>query len=112
MQAYENLKNEGIHCAVVDMPSYDGEMLADCAAEGKPLIVVEQNNGHVWQNMLKDFANRGLSINTEKFHAVNTLNGSSKPQFIHSGTYTQLTKKHELDAQEIARRTIKIRYKE
>ncbi|HXA50303.1 MAG TPA: hypothetical protein VNV86_08375, partial [Candidatus Acidoferrum sp.] len=38
---------------VVDMPSIDEQLLLQLYDSGKPVLIAEQNNGYIWQNLLK-----------------------------------------------------------
>ena len=83
----------GIKVGVVDMPSVDAELLLQLYASNKLLIFAEQNNGYLWQNLLKALyqnRNRTELKNLKRVLTINTLNSKGQPQFIHSATYEEL----------------------
>ena len=43
----------GIPVGVVDMPSIDEQLLLELYNSGQRLILAEQNNGYIWQNLLR-----------------------------------------------------------
>ena len=46
-------RDEGLAVGVVDMPSIDEELLLSLHDSDKVLVLAEQNNGYIWQNLLK-----------------------------------------------------------
>jgi transketolase C-terminal domain/subunit len=80
-----------VAASVVDMPSIDEDLLLNLYGSGKLLCFAEQNNGYIWQNFLKILYRRGISCNWDRVMTVNTLDANGRPQFIHSGTYEELT---------------------
>ena len=90
------------------MPSIDETLLCDLHDSGKQLIVAEQNNGYIWQNLLKVLWRRGKTVNPDRIRAINTLDSEGRAQFIHSGTYEELVSAFELSGELIARRILKI----
>jgi transketolase len=88
LAAAELCAARGVKAGVVDMPSIDEELLLRLRASGKPLFIAEQNNGYIWQNLLKVLYRHGRT--PDKIVAINTLTAEGKPQFIHSGTYEEL----------------------
>jgi len=98
----------GVPVRVVDMPSIDPALIAELYESGKPLIVAEQNNGFIWQNILKVLYRQGTSIDPALIVAVNTLGRDGRPQFIHSGTYEELVAAFGLSGERIARRVFGI----
>jgi transketolase C-terminal domain/subunit len=98
----------GVPVRVVDMPSIDPALIAELYESGKPLIVAEQNNGFIWQNILKVLYRQGTSIDPARIVAVNTLGRDGRPQFIHSGTYEELVAAFGLSGERIARRVFGI----
>ena len=98
----------GVSVGVVDMPSIDETLLCDLHDSGKQLIVAEQNNGYIWQNLLKVLWRRGKTVNPDRIRAINTLDREGRAQFIHSGTYEELVSAFELSDELIARRILKI----
>jgi transketolase len=96
----------GMAVGVVDMPSIDEDLLLELYNSGQLLLLAEQNNGYIWQNLLKIlYRNRGRvgPGGWERIVTVNTLKGDGQPQFIHSGTYEELIAAFDLSPDVIAR---------
>jgi transketolase C-terminal domain/subunit len=90
---------------VVDMPSIDADLLIDLYDSGKPILIAEQNNGYIWQNLLKVlWRHRGEREARGRIVAVNTLTSEGRPQFIHSATYEELIDVFGLSAPKLAER--------
>ncbi len=98
----------GVPVRVVDMPSIDEDLLCELYDTGKPLLIAEQNNGYIWQNLLKVLYRRGKTVYPDRIIAVNTLDRASRPQFIHSGTYEELVEAFNLSGELLAKRILKI----
>jgi transketolase C-terminal domain/subunit len=83
----------GVNVGVVDMPSIDEDLLLKLYASGKLICFAEQNNGFILQNFMKTlYRHRDrASGDLTRVMSVNTLDRSGYPQFIHSGTYEELT---------------------
>jgi transketolase C-terminal domain/subunit len=99
------VKCEGISVGVVDMPSIDEKLLLELYDSGQLLILAEQNNGYIWQNLLKVlYRNRGKakSDGWDRIVTINTLRSDGRPQFIHSGTYEELIAAFHLTPEAIA----------
>jgi transketolase len=95
----------GIAVGVVDMPSIDEKLLLDLYNSGQWLVLAEQNNGYIWQNLLKVlYRNRGKvkSDGWDRIITINTLKSDGQPQFIHSGTYEELIEAFHLTPDAIA----------
>jgi transketolase len=104
----------GIAVGVVDMPSIDEELLLKLYQSNQLLILAEQNNGYIWQNLLKVlYRNRGKvdAGGWDRIVTINTLDREGRPQFIHSGTYEELIAAFHLTPDAIAH-TIAERLKE
>jgi transketolase len=104
----------GIPVGVVDMPSIDEKLLLELYTSGQLLILAEQNNGYIWQNLLKVlYRHRGKvkADGWERIVTLNTLKTDGQPQFIHSGTYEELIAAFHLSPDAIAH-TIEERVKE
>ncbi len=100
---------QGVAAAVVDMPSIDGGLLLRLYDSGKPLILAEQNNGYIFQNFFKVLYGAGRPVNggdLKRVIAINTLDASLRPRFIHSGNYEELTAAFGLSAPQLARAVI------
>jgi transketolase len=96
----------GMPVGVVDMPSIDGDLLLELYNSGQLLLLAEQNNGYIWQNLLKIlYRNRGRvkAGGWERIVTLNTLKSDGQPQFIHSGTYEELIAAFCLTPDAIAR---------
>jgi transketolase len=96
----------GMPVGVVDMPSIDEDLLLELYNSGQLLLLAEQNNGYIWQNLLKIlYRNRGRvkPDGWERIVAVNTLKSDGEAQFIHSGTYEELISAFGLSPDAIAR---------
>jgi len=91
----------GIPVGVVDMPSIDQQMLLELNRSGQVLVLAEQNNGYIWQNLLKILYWHGEPA--RQVLTINTLDDHGQPQFIHSGTYEELTEAFDVNASGIAR---------
>jgi transketolase len=102
MEAAHLLEERGVRTGVVDMPSIDETLLLDLYDSGRTVVVAEQNNGYIWVHFTKTLFENRRSIDTSKLHAVNTLDEEHRPQFIHSATYEQLTKRFGLSADALA----------
>ena len=92
----------GVKTGVVDMPSIDEVLLLELYESGRHIIVAEQNNGYIWVHFMKTLFEKKQNIDTSRIHAVNTLDGEGKPQFIHSATYNQLATRFGLSAEALA----------
>jgi transketolase len=93
----------GIGVTVVDLPSIDDTLLLQLYDSRKLLIFAEQNNGYIWQNFLKVmYRHRKASADLARVATINTLDSEGRPQFIHSGTYEELTEAFGLTGAQIA----------
>lgn len=104
----------GIPVGVVDMPSIDPQLLQELYKSGQLLVLAEQNNGYIWQNLLKVLARNRVPLDAsgwDRILTINTLQRDGQAQFIHSGTYEELTVAFGLAADAIAD-TIKEHLKE
>ena len=114
LAAAQKCAASGIAVGVVDMPSIDEALLLELYQSSQLLILAEQNNGYIWQNLLKVlYRNRG-KVNAggwDRIVTINTLNHEGRPQFIHSGTYEELISAFHLTPDAIAH-TIAERLKE
>lgn len=95
------LEKEGIRAGVIDMPSFDQELMATLWNEGKLIILAEQNNGFLYK-MTKDslFGKKGIG----RIVPINALDMKGERQFIHSATYDQLLDHFGLSPEAIARK--------
>ena len=87
LAAADECARRGIATGVVDMPSIDEELLLRLHDSGKVLVFAEQNNGYLWQNLLKVLCHRKKSNQcVDRIVSVNTRTAEGKPRFI-LGTY-------------------------
>ena len=98
MAASKKAAEEGLSIGVVDMPSYDPETVLALAEAGTPVLFAEQNNGYLWSKATRTLFQDGRGFDPSRMKAVNLLDKDGKPQFVHSGTYKQLTAAYRLDA--------------
>jgi hypothetical protein len=82
------------------MPSIDEDLLGRLCESGRLVCLAEQNNGFILQNLLRILYRRGADAGP--ILAINTLDAAGKPQFIHSGTYEELTHAFGLTPPQIA----------
>ncbi|MPZ21376.1 MAG: transketolase [Luteitalea sp.] len=96
--------SHGLEVGVVDMPSIDEDLLIRLCESGTLVCVAEQNNGYIFQNLLKVLYRRGKDRGTslERVVAINTLDSEGRPRFIHSGTYEELIRAFGLAPSQIA----------
>jgi transketolase C-terminal domain/subunit len=106
LAAAELCRRSGVNVRVIDMPSIDEEMLVELVNSGKFLVFTEQNNGYIWENLLKVvYANRSRTRmeHLNNVATINTLDANGRPQFIHSATYEELIDAFGLKPTAIAR---------
>ncbi len=104
LAAADALKEKGISVKVVDMPSVDEEMLLTLYRSGKPVVLAEQNNGYLANKLPKLLLREGEVMDPSRILTVNMLDETGAPQFVHSGTYAQLTKAFGLSGAQLAER--------
>src|SRR5450755_3431300 len=83
LAAAKKCADAGIAVGVVDMPSIDEKLLLDLYNSGQWLVLAEQNNGYIWQNLLKVlYRNRGKvkAGGWDRIIAINTLKSDGQPQ--------------------------------
>lgn len=102
LAAADVLKEQGIDVKVVDMPSVDEKMLIDLYRSGIPMVLAEQNNGYLANKLPKLLLREGIMMDPSKIMTVNMLDQNGCPQFVHSGTYAQLTKAFGLSGAQLA----------
>jgi transketolase len=88
--AAEILEKDGISVAVIDMPSYDSELLGRLVQADKTILFAEQNNGWLFDTFSRDCLQNQLAINTSKILQLSTRDNYNRLQFIQSGTYEQI----------------------
>ncbi len=102
LAAANTLKEKGIDVKVVDMPSIDEQMLVDLYKSGMPVVLAEQNNGYLAAKLPKILFRKGVTMDPSRIVTVNMLDKDGCPQFVHSGTYDQLTKAFGLSGAQLA----------
>ena len=102
LKAADFCAKRGVPTGVIDMPSIDEKALLDLLGSGKLIVFAEQNNGYLWQNAVKIAARNGKPLG--RVIAINCLSAEAKPQFIHSGTYSQLIEAFGLSPAQMADR--------
>jgi transketolase len=103
LAAADACAKDGLAVGVVDMPSIDEDLLLDLHDSGALLCVAEQNNGYILQHLIRTlYRRRARTASTERILAINTLDANGRPQFIHSGTYEELTAAFGLTGSQIA----------
>ena len=101
--AAEDCSRRGLSVGVVDMPSIDEDLLLRLYDSGKLLVIAEQNNGYIWQSLLRVLGRRrSAGAAPARVVAVNTLDSNGSPRFIHSGTYEELASAFGLSASQLA----------
>lgn len=104
LQTARTLEGSGVRVGVVDMPSMDAELIMKLYESGKPVVIEEQNNGFIWAQAQSVFLRSRRTVDTRMLTAINTLDESGRPRFIHSATYPQLLKAFGLDSEQLAAR--------
>jgi len=108
LAAEKILEEKGVSAAVIDMPSFDSELLINLLDSGKKLVIVEQNNGYILQRLLQELHYRKKQANACNIFSINTCDVSGKTRFIHSGTYDELVEALGLSSLVLANFCIKI----
>ena len=103
LAAADRLAATGIELEVIDMPSRDEEAILRAYHSGRPVFVVDQNNGYLWTNVRRILFAALDSIDTRNLFPINTT-GGREPHYIHSGTYDELAAHYGLDAVSLAAR--------
>ena len=98
LAASRKAAEEGIRIGVVDMSSYDADTVLELASAGTPVLFAEQNNGFLWSKASRTLFQSGRGFDPAKLKAVNLLASDGTPQFVHSGTYKELTAAYGLGA--------------
>ncbi len=106
LEAADILNTEDVAINVIDMPSIDEDAIFDLYHKGKPVFIVEQNNGYLWTNFRKVLFAKEASIDTKKLFPVNLTNYDGL-QYIHSGTYSELVSHYGLNAIGLSEKILK-----
>jgi len=107
LNAAEQLISDGIEISVIDMPSIDEERILELNQSGKPVFVVEQNNGYLWTNFQEVLFDRKQQIDIANLHPINTTTGRGR-HYIHSGTYDELAAFYGVDAEHLSEKIAKL----
>jgi transketolase len=102
LAAAKTLADEGISVGVVDMPAFDEKTILDLHDAGRPVLFAEQNNGYLWDLARQALVGSRPTVNARQLHAVNTRDAHGRLQFIHSGTYAELTEHLDLSPAKLA----------
>ena len=102
LSAAEELEARGMMVSVLDMPSFDAEILIDLLNRNKKIIIAEQNNGYILQRLLHEVHYRKVKSDISNIYSINTRDKSGKAEFIHSGTYKEIIMERGLDAAHLA----------
>ena len=111
IQAAELLEAKGYPVSVIDMPTIDENSILDLYRSGKPVFIIEQNNGYIFSNLRKLLFAKETNLQTEKLIPINT-SGGGELHYIHSGTYTELAAHYGLDGAHLSQtvlNTLKIK---
>lgn len=106
IEAANILRSKEIAVNVLDMPSIDEDRILELYRTGKPVFIVEQNNGYLWVNFQKVLFKKEASIDTQKLFPVN-LTSSEGLHYVHSGTYPELVSHYGLNAEELSKKILK-----
>jgi transketolase len=104
LAAAKILGDDGISVGVVDMPSFDEKLILELHDAGGAVLFAEQNNGYLWDLARHALVTSRPTVNARQLRAVNTRDAQGRLQFIHSGTYAELTEHLGLSPAKIAAR--------
>ncbi len=96
------------------MPSIDEDLLLRLYQSGKLVCFADQNNGYILHRFLKVLYRHPESARSGalgQILSINTLDRNGNAQFIHSGTYEELTAGFGLTPAQIAQ-TLRVRLAE
>ncbi len=100
LEASNKLEEMGIRVGVIDMPSFDEEMMLSLCDSKKPVIITEQNNGYIYKKCGEVLLKNGVSSKS-KIISVNALDTKQEKQFIHSGKLNELQEEFNLSANKL-----------
>ncbi|MDX1641399.1 MAG: transketolase C-terminal domain-containing protein [Balneolaceae bacterium] len=103
IQAADQLSDNNISVEVIDMPSIDEDKIVDLHKSGKPVFVVDQNNGYLWTNFRKVLFENELQHDKKRLVPINTSVDEGL-HYIHSGTYPELAAHYGVDAESLSER--------
>lgn len=99
LKARELLEARGISAGVVDMHSFDRELLERILQRDALIVFAEQNNGLLWKSAREELNLDGASA---RVIASNTRDAHGRRQFLHSATYDQLLQSCSLSSEQLA----------
>jgi transketolase len=102
--AAQLLADRGIAAEVVDMASFDEELLLERLAGSGLVVIAEQNNGYISNQLARTLLQRGGTFDTRRIVSINATDDKGQYQYIHSATYEQLIEQFGLDPKNIADR--------
>ncbi len=106
LDAAKKLEEQGVIVNVVDMPTVDEKAIINLYRTGKPVFIMEQNNGYLWSHFRRVLFAQETSINTKNLISLNTTTKGGL-HYIHSGTYTELAAHYGLDAAHLSETILK-----
>ncbi|HEY5368060.1 MAG TPA: transketolase C-terminal domain-containing protein [Hanamia sp.] len=106
MEAADILSTKDVAINVIDMPSIDEDAILDLYRTGKPIFIVEQNNGYLWTNFRKVLFAKESFIDTQNLFPINLTN-SDGIHYVHSGTYSELVSHYGLNATRLSEKILK-----
>lgn len=98
LDAAAELERQNLEINVLDMPSFDPQTLLELYDRGRPVFVVEQNNGYIWRNCIRTLFRNRKEIETRRLISINALDANGEARFIHSATYQQLIEKYHMSS--------------
>ncbi len=101
LSAVALLEKVGIKAGVIDMPSFDSQMLSSLIRAGKLIVLAEQNNGFLYKMTKEALFGKEAGA---RIIALNALDSRGERRFIHSATYPQLLEHFTLSPAAIAQR--------
>ena len=102
LKACDLLAEKGVDAAVVDMPSFDPDLIFRLSEQGADIVFAEQNNGYLFESYLKHAGLHQWAVDTARLHHLNARTAENDLQFIHSGTYDQLLEQLGITGRHIA----------
>ncbi|TVQ35064.1 MAG: transketolase [Spirochaetaceae bacterium] len=96
------LADEGISAEVVDMHSFDAELLLERVAGPGLVVLAEQNNGHIRNQLAQLLLRRRGAFDANRVVTIDATGDHGEYRYIHSATYEQLIQQFRLDPASIA----------
>ncbi|MDR8394093.1 hypothetical protein NC796_23270 [Aliifodinibius sp. S!AR15-10] len=105
IKAADSLSSKGIPVEVVDMPTIDEEKIIELHKSGRPVFVVDQNNGYLWTKFREVLFENELAHDKKRLVPINTTVGEGR-HYIHSGTYSELSSHYGVNADGIRQKIV------